>query len=106
MDFVASPREIAFLRKINFLGTRWDTFPSAFPVRFRNECPTDRDLKEGNSFMITLCTCIAAIARFAAVTSSLATGRFAGGTEPLSNVRYVRWFEEHMLTASFTARDP
>ena len=56
--------------------------------------------------MITLCTCIAAIARFAAVTSSLATGRFAGGTEPLSNVRYVRWFEEHMLTASFTARDP
>ena len=56
--------------------------------------------------MITLCTCIAAIARFAAVTSSLATGRFAGGTEPLSNVRYVRWFGEHMLTASFTARDP
>lgn len=56
--------------------------------------------------MITLCTCIAAIARFAAVTSSLATGRFAGGTEPLSNVRYVRWFGEHMLTASFTAHDP
>ena len=50
--------------------------------------------------MITLCTCIAAIARFAAVTSSLATGRFAGGTEPLSNVRYVRWFGEHMLIAS------
>ena len=72
-------------------------FLRSFPYVFGMSVPptgTSRGQLRPDS---TLGTRIAAISRFAAVTPRfaavtprLATGRFGGGMEPLSNVRYVR----------------
>jgi hypothetical protein len=51
---LASPRELALLRKINAVETRWDTFSSLFLTRFRNECPTNADERSWTTSLIAI----------------------------------------------------